>query len=151
MSRISSIHDALIARLEALFPSHKRLPDAYQVERNPSKFLDQGYAVTIGAASNRGGLLSQQMQVTREMGVVLTRKSVALESDAAKSAACQLALMEDHLLLIKDLETDTTVNTTAAMVEFTSDSGITSIGDGTHPHLVIETQFTVTYFEDLTS
>jgi hypothetical protein len=151
MSRISSIHDAMITRLDALFPNHRRLPDAYQVDRNPSRFLDQGYAVTIGAASNRGGLLSQQMQVTREMSVVLTRKSVSLESDAAKYAADQLTLMEDQLLLIKDMETDTTVNTTAAMVEFTSDSGITSIGDRSSPHLVIETQFQVTYFEDLAS
>lgn len=149
MSKISDIHSAMVVRLEDLYPEHKRLPNPYKPFENNELFLKKGFGVAMNGATSPRPILSCQMSVQREITIVLTRKYFAKESDAEGKAATELELMEDQYLLLKDFDKDTTLNETAIMTKFVSDSGIQYVSTETDRYMMIETVFTVDYFEDL--
>jgi hypothetical protein len=149
MSTISTIEDALITRLQALFPNHQRLTNSYSVGENNDRVLRQAWGLALGEGSSPRELLSKQLSILREVRVVLTRKAYAKETDVTGKVSAEKSLLEDQFLVIKDFDTNTTLNGTASLTKYISDSGITFVSGEREQFLSLETHFSVEYFEDL--
>jgi hypothetical protein len=148
MSKISSIHDAMITRLAAVLSSHRRLANPYQLPRNITLNLNQGYGVAMGGATGTRRLGSY-LQLAREFRVSITREVFALDEAADAHAIYHKDLLEDQLLVIKDFEINSTLNDTAIMVAYQSDSGVSFVDTDKGSIASLETTFLVTYQEDL--
>jgi hypothetical protein len=100
----STIYDALITRLTALLPNHARLPNAYRLEENNERMLEQGWALAIAPAgtntarhlSSGGGSISVGFQLA------LTRKAFATEANAAAFATTDKDLLADFQTVFDD-------------------------------------------------
>ena len=149
MSQISSIYDAMHSRIVGVLTDHKRLPNPYKPIENTQLFLKKGYGVAILEGNNDNNQLSSQLGITRDFRVVITRKMYALENQGTDKATTEKNLLEDQFLVIKDFEKNTTLNSTASMTEYVSDSGIQTVSQDKDNYLSIETVFRVQYFENL--
>ena len=149
-SKISTIYDALLTRLASNFPNHQRLPVVYSIESNPENYLDQGYALVIGAGLNSKRHLSCQLDIERTMTVVLTRQFWALELDASPKAAVEKLLLEDQYTLIADFEKNIALNDpSVSACEFVGDNGIEIVFLNKNSFLKITSTFRIRYFQDL--
>jgi hypothetical protein len=152
MSVITNGYNALLARLEALYPAGDgwvRLPNAYRPEENPDTFLKQGYALALGAGQNTNRQLNCAMSVSRTITVILARLYTALKEDAAQKAVAELQLFEDQKKLIVDLETEVTVNGSTMYTRYIGDGGIEYVQGTTERFLMVRTEIQLEYFEPL--
>ncbi len=153
MSKISTIHTALISIIgTTLFPEasgYFRLPNPYKLEKNPDIYLSQGWGLRIDEATNPRRQLSKSLTIDRVVRVPMTRKLYALAEDPVGRADAEKLLLEDHFLLVKQLETNATINESAINANYISDSGVQMVRDTEDTFLFLETVFTVQYFENL--
>lgn len=149
MSSISTIYDTLRTRMAAVFPSHKELPYNQTITFNDGLFLTQGWSVYLADAINTRRMLSCQLSVRRNVFVTLTRKVFALDRDVSTRVTAEKSLLEDHFLLVKDIEKDADLAGTAAKVEYQNDLGIQTIFSEQMHYIYIQSVFSVEYFENL--
>lgn len=150
MSKASTIHDALIARVAAQLPSHIKLSHAYRLEKSSLPSLYQGFGVKVGPVQNTKRTLNCSMWIKRQYNVVITRKlyqNDSLDSDAKTSVEKQL--FEDQILMAKDLTTNPSLDGSSTNVEFESDNGIEFVQTPDEEIMCLDTTFTVEYFESI--
>ena len=94
MSNISTIYDRALVVLAALFPSKRRIPYPYVIERNNNQLMSDGYGMIIGPASfeefETCGFL-----VARSISIVFTRQLYKLDSATSESDTIIKHLLED--------------------------------------------------------
>lgn len=151
MSDISTLYDGLHARINAVLPNHLRLSDPYQFQKCTTSEYRQGYGVRIGPGRNTGEQLSCDLIMERQMTVVLTRISQGRETASAVKAVAEKQLMEDLFLIVKDVESDVTIETVLAAISanFDGDNGIEFVKAERDDILKVEATFTFKYREDL--
>jgi hypothetical protein len=81
MSKITNVYNALLTELEALFPAKTRIPYAYSLPENNTRFLSNGYGLTIGASTFEPFEFCDFMNV-REVNVSFTKEVFRTDSDA---------------------------------------------------------------------
>lgn len=148
MSGISTAHSTIVTRLGSVLTGYTRIPNPYQVEFNPEPLLKKGYGVKVGPAINTN-LQIADLTLGRDFTVVLSRKVDAHEHDAAARGTAEKSLMEDLLLVIKDLVTNSGLNgdSVVTSTNYQGDSGISFVGEGI---IYTEAEFRVDYFESYT-
>ena len=149
MSQATSVYNALVDRIEALYASLRRLPNPYDLTENPEPLLKAGWGLVVGSAENTERHISQKLSVARTFTVVFVRKFYGKDSDTTPRETTEQAILEDQFTLIDDFETDSTLNGTASITKFVSDSGIQAVSFEKSQYVFIETNFTVEYFESL--
>jgi hypothetical protein len=150
MSDISTAYDAMLTRLAALYPSHKRLENPYILDRNSDMLLNQGYGLAIGPAENTERFSSCQLSVRRDMIVSITRVVRANEFDIGKKDSAWKTVMEDQALLIADVEADPTLGSTEVVnAKYSTDSGIQPIFGDKDNFVSVVTVVSIEYFENL--
>lgn len=152
-TKITTLYNTLITRMGAIFPQHARLPNPYKIDQNNSLFLKKGWGVAFaeGVNTNRNANCPP-MSIERTFNITISRQFYAREMDAAAKATTEKDLFEDQYLLIKDLESDPTLQQTIARGRFVSDSGIqfVSLDVEKDDFLYLSSVFTLEYWEDLT-
>jgi len=151
-TKVSTIYDALVTRCAAVLTSSVQIPNAYELERAGSLFLDSGYTIAIGPLENLETELTSLATFKRTFGITLTRKCAATESDATTRGTIEKQMAEDMLALAKDFETATAISAAGvADCQYMGDSGIeflrTDTDDGAF--YVMAGVFAVTYQENL--
>lgn len=148
MSGISSAHEAIVTRLAATLSGYTRIANPYVIEANPELLLKKGYGVRIGPAVNTN-LQFADLTLGREFTVVLSRKVDAHEHDGAAKGSAEKSLMEDLLLVTKDLVTHGSLNgdSVVTATNYQGDSGVSFAGEGI---IYTEAEFRVDYFESYT-
>lgn len=152
MSQIADIYEALLVRLNTLYPEQdgwNRLSNPYKPEENPDIFLRQGWAIAIGPALNTERLLNCRYSVERTITITLTRMYEALENDAINKSSTEVQLLQDQHLLILDLEQDTTVNGSSVQTTYRTDGGMEYVRGETDRFLMLRSDVTLEYFESL--
>jgi len=142
MSKITTIFDLIVTRLEAVFPDHARLPHSAFLERNPGFFLRQGFGVHFGPGLNTDRQIGCNTSTERNFLVSLTREDVSTELDPVTSATNHKVLMEDLKLLMDDFEQETSFP-----LIYRSDGGIIPIFEGDENFIFLESVISVEYFE----
>ena len=151
MSDISDAYDALVTRLGAVLPTHKRLYDAYSIEENSERALVKGYAVGFGAGENTFRSFSCQLSVKRDFSVTLTRRVIAREGATTKRADAEKLLFEDQKLVIADIEGDPSLGNSSviAKADWVSDNGLEFVHGDKDNYLKLESTVSIEYFEQL--
>lgn len=94
MSKVSVVYDALIQELETLYTGKSRIPYPYSLQDNNSRFLIDGYGLTIGSSTFEQFEFCNFMN-SREVSVVLTREVFRTDSDAHVIDDITKSLLED--------------------------------------------------------
>lgn len=149
MSNFSSLYDAIVDRIEAVLPNHLRLPNPYKVNENTELYLRQGFGVALGPATNTNRELSCRISVGRDFSVVLSRKFYSIESNVSNKESVEKQLIEDQILLIRDFCDNSSLPGALGIVSYSSDSGIEYVFNEKDNFLVLNTVFTVEYFETI--
>lgn len=150
MSQISSIYDAWETVIEANLTAYTKIRDPYEPDANPEVLLRKGYGIAIGDGLNSERLLSCKLSVERTFNIILVNTITATPNNKAAMATLEKNLMEDQFTLINAVEKDAGLNGTVRNVAYQADSGIDFLEGDSSRHLLLETQFVVEYFEDLT-
>lgn len=150
MSTISTIVDTIRTRLATVLPSHKKLKNNSNIILNDTLFLAQGQTLQVSSAFNTNRVLGCQLSLTRSVVVSITRQSYGTLRDDALRETTEKALLEDHYLVVKDLEKDPDLNSTCARFVYVSDTGIQEIFIEELQFLMIQITFEFEYFENLT-
>jgi len=94
MSKISTVYDAILTELAALYPSKTRIPYPYSLVDNNARFLSDGYGVTIGPSSFEQFEFCDFM-TTRDVTVTITKEVFRTDSDYNVIDDITKSLLED--------------------------------------------------------
>lgn len=151
MSKISTIHDALVTAVSGVLTSRIQLPNPYIPEANNELFLSNGFGVAVGPGARTDRQISCQMSWQRDFTIILTNQMTTTDHNTDEREDITKSLLEDHFTLF-DLLEKTTVSGTIK-TEIFSDSGITFLepeGEGLRRYLLMEIDVAAEYLEDLT-
>lgn len=149
MSNFSDLYDAIVTRVETVFPNHTRLPNPYKIEENNEAFLRQGWGLSMTSGTNSNRQLSCSISIQRSFTISLVRKFYAVESNVDNKVTVEKQLIEDQLLLIKDLCDNSSLDATNSLVDFESDDGIEYVYGDKDNFLVLNSTFRVEYFDTI--
>jgi hypothetical protein len=150
MSKISTIMDNFRARMAAVLADHKELSYPRSLFNNNELFLTKGQGCYLGPGINTQRNLSCRLSKQINMTVVITRANRGHDRDIETRILAEKNLLEDQLLIIKDIEKDSSLDSVAARVVYQSDNGIDEVFVNEKDFLFIQTNFLIEYFEDLT-
>lgn len=151
MSKISTIYDALIARLVAVLPSdYHRLTNPYDIEDNNELYLTKGYGVAVGPGSRTDRLVSCQKSFERSFSIALTRQITTTDHNISDNEDIQKALLEDHFTVFSDLEKETTLSAICIKSEVDGDEGIEFVNLDVSRYYLMQIIVNTEYLEDLT-
>jgi hypothetical protein len=155
MSNLSNFIDVLVQRLGAVYTQgngYFLIPNS--LEPNSELKLAKGYGLSIG--SGNPPTIQQigcYLEVQRQITIVHTRKSIALENDRLRVLEAEKALLEDQRLLLVELQENWDLyysnDNKITSMKFTGDSGIAPIFPGRSDFIKIESQFILDYEEPL--
>lgn len=151
MSKISTAHDALLTRLQALYPSHTRLTDPYDIQKNTDPVLKRGFGLAFGGLSNTNRQVSCQFSYAVDFIVTFTIIMRANESDIAAKTTAIKQLEEDSLLIIRDVQEEPTLSdsNSIAIASFLSSTAPASIFPDKDNYKKLDVTISVEIFEDL--
>lgn len=148
-TKIEQIYDAIVDIIEAQLPSHKRLPNPYEITENAFLRLDLGFGVSIGPGVDTqrytGCLISWQ----RSFPITLVRRMATTENNIDLREKIEKDLLIDHDLLRKVFYTNTTLNQTATTSTVLDDSGVNFIDGDRLKFIAIELNLLVEYEENI--
>ena len=104
MTEISDIYDAIITRVDALLPNHKRLPNPFELDQNPDQYLRQGWTFRVESGQNTNRHQGCQESHENNFSIIITRSFSGGDLRVDKKDDTQKALLEDFQLLMDDFE-----------------------------------------------
>ena len=150
MSKISQIHDALLARLSSVLPSYRQLTNPYDLEDNNELYLTKGYGVAVAPGNRTDRMISCQRSWLRTFNVVLTNQITSTDHNITANTAIQKSLLEDHFQVFSDLEKETTLSALTLRSQVESDGGIEFLDIETARFFIMQLNISCEYVEDLT-
>jgi hypothetical protein len=151
MSSISTIVDQLNTTISGVLTTYSKVPNAYEIGNNAELFLIKGYAIGIDSASNTNRQLGCQLSIARDLTVILVNQVTSNNTDFDAMQNVVKSLMEDQYTIIKAIEKDSSLNSSAVSIKYASDAGIEFGASSTSKYFLLESIFTCEYFEDLNS
>lgn len=94
MSNVSVIYDTLTCKIGELFPVSTRIPNAYSLEDNNKRLMENGYGIRIGSADFQEFEFCNFV-VNRTITVVFTRELFRLDSQTDQTDEIVKELMEN--------------------------------------------------------
>ena len=150
MSDITTVYDAFVSRVSTVLPDHLRLSDPYLMQKNAVRSLRKAYGFRIGPGSNTGQSLSCDLVLSRDIILVLTRLVTGRETDIDKKADVEKTLMEDLFLIISDVESNPSLNSSAVLAtDYVSDGGVEFVKGERDDFLMSISTFRIRYRENL--
>lgn len=152
MSAITTAYDAFVTRVNAVLTSGNgwvKLPNAYRIDKNPEIYLNQGYAIGLGAGLNTKRVFSNTVSISREFIVTLVRTQDATDLEVTLKQTAEKTLFEDLKLLIADVEANSTLNQGNILCSYQGDGGIESVDGETAEFLSLRATFMIEYFETI--
>lgn len=149
-SKISSVYDAIVSELEALYPNKTRIPYPYSLTDNNARFLIDGYGFTIGPASFEQFEFCNFM-TSREVTVVITREIFRTDSDAITVDDVAKALLESVYEVQKLFYSYNELNVPSdiAKVDIGSVSAVEEVISGKQSFLSMSASFNFFILENL--
>lgn len=151
MSKISTIHDAIVTKISTNLPTYAQIANPYVVEENPLTILQKGFGVAVGAGIRTDRLISCLTSWERVFTVILINSVKTTDNNTTIRQTLTKNLLEDHYTLFTEFEKDSGLSGVAIDGIIASDTGIQFIEIDSKPHFLIEIDLTVEYVEDLTS
>lgn len=151
MSKISTLHDAIVSKISTNLSSYTQLPNPYVVEENPHTLMTKGFGIAIGPGVRTDRVVGCQVSWERSFLITLINYVVTTDSNTTVRENITKTLLEDHYTLLTQFEIDAGLSGTAIDAIVSQDGGIEFIEIDSRPYFLTETELVVEYLEDLTS
>ena len=151
MSKISTLHDAIVTKISTNLSSYTQIPNPYLIEEAPQTLLKKGFAVSIGPGTRTDRLLGCEVSWQRTFTITLINFVNARDNDTTSRETLIKNFLEDHYTLLTKFEIDGGLSGTAIDGIVTQDSGVEYIEIDTKPFILTEIELSVEYIEDLTA
>lgn len=149
MTTLATVYDAIVAKCEAAFPTHKRIPNPYALEQATPLLADKAFGVSVGAGEPARGEVSR-FQSERSFDVLLVRAVHRTDHDVTGRENADKAMLADYAALRSAVETDPTLSQTVSDTSYTGDSGVGFLSGDRFRFMVMTVSFTVRFYETLT-
>lgn len=148
-TKVTSLFDALVTVVAATVSGAHRLPNPYDLEHQPARLLENGYAIVMGPTRKLQNNVASQFLIVRDVGIVLTRLIATTQANATHRASIEKTLFEDQLAVIKAINANVTLGGIVADVSWQSDAGLEFLEtqDAAGRYFVLSSAFAVTYLE----
>lgn len=152
MSKISTVYGYIEDIIQAALPTYTKIPDPYAVGGTAEALLRKAYGIGIGPGRNTEEDYGDVVTMEREFSVILVRQVTTTDNNSTARNALELALMEDHLTLVKAFQASAELDATVSVSTFDADGGIEFLaGDlPTQKYMMIVLSFITRYSENLT-
>lgn len=151
MTKISTLHDAIISKITTNLSSYTKFANAYILERNPKTLLKKGFGVSIGPGVRTDRIIGCQVSWERLFQIVLVNQIHTTENNATVKETAMKAILEDHYTLLTKFEIDGGLSGNAIDGIVSSDGGVDYLEIDDTPYFVMQIDLSLEYFEDLTS
>lgn len=153
MSKVSTVYDAVVTALNALYPSGSgwtRIPNPYDIALNDDNFLRKGWGVRIGPAT-KTELEFCNLAVIRTLTVVISREIFNTGSNDTQFDDIGKQLLEDiYEAQARFYEPDELlVEASVVKIDPTSTSGVESVNGSKLNFLSMEASFDFTIREPI--
>lgn len=104
MSKISTVYDGILTRLSSLLPSgssYTRIPNSYNLDKNPIHLLIQGYGLRYDGASP-SAVEFHQFANYHDFTIILSREVMKTDTEITQLDTACKALLENATSLQKD-------------------------------------------------
>lgn len=146
-SPISEIYDAIIAKLELILPTFKRVPNPYSLDENTAILLRKAFGLAIGAGTNTERYIGCIATWERDYTIGLVTQVVNTENDTIGRASVEKDIIDAQRDILLAFETDSTLSTKCIKAVITDDSGINYIQGAESKYLALEITLRVEYQE----
>ena len=150
MSKISTIHDAIVSKIATNLTSYKQIPNPYEIEDNPHTILSKGFGVAVGPGVATERVISCQTSWERSFLITLINYVATTDTKTSVRETITKNILEDHFTLMGEFSKDSYLSGTAIDAIVQSDGGIEFIEISGKPHFLIEIELVAEYLEDLT-
>lgn len=151
MSKISTILDSLRALVKTTLPtrSTKELKNPIDILSNDLPSLDSGFGIDVSNGTNTFRQVGCNLSVSRVFNITLTNMVKSIHNDVDSRYTVEKTVLEDHYLLIKELEKNAPFATTYTKLNYLSDSGIIHVDEGKKNFLMMQIQIEIEYTENI--
>jgi hypothetical protein len=151
MSQISTIVDQLRLLIKTTLASRstKELKNPIDILSNDWVALDGGFGLDIATGLNTKRMVGCQLSISRTFNITLTNMVKSIHNDVDSRFTTEKTLLEDHYLLVKELEKNAPLAQYYTKLNYISDSGIVHVDEGKKNFLMIQLQVEIEYFESL--
>lgn len=150
MSNISTIYDAVIAKLDILFPGKQRIHNAYELSDNPEITMKDSWGLKVLGAS-REEIEFCNLSITRDFSFILIRQFATVGTKEDAFDAISKYLLEDQQSFLDNFfsPTELGVANVVDRIEFDSIGGIDFVQTEQKKYLFCEITFKITTSESV--
>ena len=154
-SNITTAFDAIKTKMNTTFPlgsGYYQITNPYLLSDNTESSKAKGWGIAVKSGLNTRKQISCYLTMSRNIDIVLVRMSNGSDLLTSNKELATKALLEDQFTLIQSLEQEPTLNNATSNIikfEYDSDTGIEFIESGMESFFVINTTFSLEYFETL--
>jgi hypothetical protein len=141
-SIISDIYDELRTITTATLSGYVELPDAYELESNPSIILGKSWAIGFEDESNDNRYICGILSLTRTFQIVVINRITTTQHNTSARRLIEKALIDDAYLIIKALLANPTLNSKASSLDYTGQTGLSYLTDANGSETFVSTALT---------
>ena len=150
MTKISTIHDTINARLLTIFPSKTRIPNAYSLIDNAEQFLKNGFGLKYNGSSRVDFEICNRRE-SADFSLVLSSEFYHLETSQTAFDSPTKTILEDaEIFKARFYKTDLLADLNIISLDVTTTSGLANLSGDKYNFLTIEINFKIDYFESIT-
>jgi hypothetical protein len=156
MTKVSTVHDALESIITTSLSTYSGAKlNPHSLELNPEVMLQKGYGIVYGPGSNTNRQVGCHLSVSRQFIVLLTNLVSSQKGDEDGREALEKALLEDCVTLIKAIEDNPSLSTTAGVggpalsAQWVSDDGVEYLNNKNSSFMFCQLVFDIEYMESL--
>lgn len=148
--KISTVYDAIITKVEALFPLKQRLHNPYELSDNPELIAKDSWGLKVGSAT-REELDFCNLSIGRDFTLILIRQFATVGSKDDAFDTISKLILEDQQTLLNNLWSPTELNQQTIIDQITLESigGIDFQETNQKKYLFCEIAFRITMSESL--
>lgn len=151
MTKISTLHDAIVTKISSNLSSYTQIPNPYDIPSNPKSLLTRGFGVAIGTGVRTDRLVGCQVSWERSFLITLVNYVNTTDTKITVRENITKGLLEDHYTLLTEFEIDGGLSGTATDAIINADGGVELLEFDEKPHFIMEIELVCEYIEDLTS
>lgn len=144
MTRISEIYDALISYIGTAYPTRVRLHDTIDIGANTDLQMKNGIGIRFDSADLTTRNVQAQVSFKRSIALIFTNIVEGIDTDNTARDVTFKKLFEDQLIFLSALKENSIIPETT---NFAGDNGVLEVPTDRRSLLMLETIFTVEYFE----
>jgi len=145
MSKISTVYDAVVSKMVALFPAKTRMHNPYELTDNSETIMKDTWGLKVLSA-DRNDLEFCNLTTDRQFSIILVRHFATVGSSGTAFDAVTKSLLEDQQTVMNNVHSPTElgIQNDIDKIDITAISGLEFIQTDQKKYLFVELTFTIT-------